>query len=459
MNERTNEPYALVCAGFGPAAIAVAAAIEDAIRGGRLAPDVRDKVVFLEKAPRTEWKGGLLLPGTNINHSEYRDLATPRDPASPFTFAQFLKATGNLYNRGAWTGAVGRIEWSKYVSWVADQLKSYVRYSEPAVAIDTRDADRGDLLTVTSSKGSYVTRQVMIACGMEAYTPEAFHGAPPELVRHADQFLYYRAEVDARIRAHGPGPFRIAIVGSGLSAAEIMHDLLARHDPELVEVTSLHRGMAFRHYDMSQFSNIVFKPEEMGRFHAADPVTRRHIQEKTYATNFGGVDAECAAAEWNFLYERKLMGIDNARVMDRHQIEGARVSGDGERMRLTLRDEMSGRPADPLEADLVILCTGYSDTVPDRLLAGLGHRVEREFDGLLSIAENHRLNTEPSLTAPIWLNGHGEHAHGVASTQSFSLIAHKAERLFHSMFVDTAGRAGASEEAGQRGVLQMASSV
>jgi len=91
MNVRMKTPYELVVAGFGPAAIALAAAIEDAILEGRLPASFRKKVVFLEKAPRTEWQGGLLLPGTNINHSEYRDLATPRDPGSQFTFARFLK--------------------------------------------------------------------------------------------------------------------------------------------------------------------------------------------------------------------------------------------------------------------------------------------------------------------------------------------------------------------------------
>ena len=58
----------------------------------------------------TAWQGGLLLPGTNINHSHYRDLATPRDPGSRFTFARGLKDTGRLYEYYAWSGAVGRIE-------------------------------------------------------------------------------------------------------------------------------------------------------------------------------------------------------------------------------------------------------------------------------------------------------------------------------------------------------------
>lgn len=433
MNMRLKDPYDLVVAGFGPAAIALAAAIDDAITAGRLPPSMRQRVLFLERAHRTEWQGGLLLPGTNINHSEYRDLATPRDPASPYTFAQFLRATGNLYNRGAWSGAVGRIEWSQYVGWVARQLRQYVRYGEAVEAIDTVGAEIGQLLTIRSSRGVHLARQVVIACGMEAHVPEAFEDAPPELVRHADGYLYWRDAVEARIRdAARDGPFRVAIIGSGLSAAEIMHDLLSRHDPRQIDVTSVHRGMAFRHYDMSQFSNTIFMPEEAARFHGADARTRRAIHDKTFATNFGGVDAECSAAEWNFLYERKLMGIDNARIRDRHEVLGARFAD--RTVRLSLRDVMAGCTAPPLEADLVVLATGYRDTLPDRLLAPLGEKVLREFDGLMSIGRDYRLATRPEVTAPIWLNGHGEHSHGIADTQSFSLIAHKAETMFNRLF-------------------------
>ena len=70
--------YDIVCAGFGPAAIAFAAAVEDEIRSGKLPSNYRSKIIFLEKAAETKWQGGLLLPGTNINHNYLRDLATPR---------------------------------------------------------------------------------------------------------------------------------------------------------------------------------------------------------------------------------------------------------------------------------------------------------------------------------------------------------------------------------------------
>jgi L-ornithine N5-oxygenase len=429
----TNQesPYELVCVGFGPAAIAVAAAIEDAIEAGTLPPSLRQRIVFFEKQESTVWQGGLLLPGTNINHSPYRDLATPRDPRSFFTFARYLHEKGRIYEHGAWSGAPSRIEWSDYVGWAARRLSGYVRYRQKVEAIEPSAVDL-KALVVRTARGTFAARQVMIACGMERYVPQGFENAPRGLVRHADDYLYYRDTLDKRIRGHDHGRFHVAIVGSGLSAAEIMHDLLSRHDPTQVQVTSLHRGLAYRHYDMSQFSNQIYMAPETQRFAGASHAVRKSIAEKTFATNFAGVDSECSAALWNFLYERRLTGITNAMVIDRHELIGAIYSETS--VRLSLHDTMSGAAACPLQADMLILATGYRDTAPERLLTPLASEIEREPDGALAVHRDYRLKTTARVQSPIWLNGHCEHTHGIADTQSFSLIAHKAEQLLMSVF-------------------------
>ncbi len=429
MLSRSSKTYELITVGFGPAALAVAAAIDDAVRAGELPRSMGDDVLFLEKQVETKWQGGLLLPGTNINHSALRDLATPRDPASPYTFARYLKQKGRLYEHGAWSGAVGRIEWSDYVSWAAAQLDAYVAYGEPVEAIEL---DCDGTLCVISARTRYRTRRLMLACGMEPYCPPVLDALPDDRMRHSGSYLYYRGAIDARIRESDNRPFRIAIVGSGLSAAEIMHDLLDRHDSDRIAVTSIHRGLAFRQYDMSQFSNQIYMPPEVDRFAAAAAETRRKLFEKTWATNFSGVDAECSAREYNFLYERRLMGIDNATLIDRHEIVNASATANG--VLLELADMLEVEKTRPFEFDFVIAATGYQDTAPERLLRPIAAEIEHEFDGRLAIDRSYRLRTSQRVTTPIFLNGHCEHTHGIADTQSFSLIAFKAEQLLGAMF-------------------------
>ena len=438
----------LVCIGFGPAALAVAAGIEDNVLDRRLPDDLRSRVVFLEKAESTIWQGGLLLPGTNINHSHFRDLACPRDPGSRFTFAQYLKKKGRLYEFGLWAGAASRIEWSDYVGWAAEKLSPYARYGEAGLHVEpSGEGSAVDTLRVRSSKGDYLARRVMLACGMEPYTPPPFDILTSDRARHSQNYLYYRPEIDALVRETG-GPVRVAVVGSGLSAAEIILDLLARYEPDKIHVTSLHRGLPFRYYDMSQFSNRIYMPPEVDRFYYLPEGARREMFQKTWATNFSGVDGECASMIWNTIYERRVQGIDNFNIFDRYTPVGA--DWDGEALHLRTDDSLSGRPGPQLEADFCILCTGFRDTLPDRILAPLENMIERESDGLLAIDYDYRLKTKRPLRAPIYLNGHCEHTHGIATTQSFSLVAEKAERILNSLYPELARSASVRQEAGRR---------
>ena len=83
----------------------------------------------LEKAAECAWHPNLLLTNTDINHHVYRDLVTPRNPQSPYSFAMYLKEKNRLFKFGLLGRPASRFEWSDYMSWVAGKLDSYVRYN------------------------------------------------------------------------------------------------------------------------------------------------------------------------------------------------------------------------------------------------------------------------------------------------------------------------------------------
>lgn len=90
-NIPSEEVDALVV-GFGPAGISLACAVSDWQEMHGTSPIGR--VVFLERSARTSWHGDFLLRNTDINHHIFRDLVTPRDPRSRFSFANYLKERG-----------------------------------------------------------------------------------------------------------------------------------------------------------------------------------------------------------------------------------------------------------------------------------------------------------------------------------------------------------------------------
>src|SRR6476646_7571470 len=88
-----NRVYDIVGVGFGPANLALAAVIEEEARAAGERPVAS---VFLERRPGYAWHPGMLLGGALVQLSFLKDLATLRDPRSPFTFLNYLKVRGRL---------------------------------------------------------------------------------------------------------------------------------------------------------------------------------------------------------------------------------------------------------------------------------------------------------------------------------------------------------------------------
>ncbi|PQQ37711.1 hypothetical protein C6H68_11435 [Photorhabdus luminescens] len=91
---------------------------------------LQNNFLALEKADSCAWHPNLLLPSTDINHHVYRDLVTPRNPQSPYSFAMYLKEKNRLFKFGLLGRPASRFEWSDYMIWVGQKLENYVQYKK-----------------------------------------------------------------------------------------------------------------------------------------------------------------------------------------------------------------------------------------------------------------------------------------------------------------------------------------
>ncbi len=102
----------------------------------------------------------MLLPGTDIQHHYLRDLATPRNPRSRYTFPMYLKEKDRLFTFGQFSSNPGRIEWSDYVKWVADQVSENTLYRhkflnvEPIVSSETKAVEMVQVSTQDLNTGA-----------------------------------------------------------------------------------------------------------------------------------------------------------------------------------------------------------------------------------------------------------------------------------------------------------------
>lgn len=415
--------------GYGPAAIAVATALED--DNEFLPPGAsRNTALFLDRGPTAAWQPDMLLPGTDIQHHFLRDFATPRNPRSRFTFPSYLVDTDRLYPFTNLAGYVSRHEWSQYVRWVTDRLTVPVTYDTEVTEVrpvvrDGRVAHARVLgeNTATGQPVEHLARNVLVSMGHQPFVPEQFQPFTGDRLFHSHEFLTRMSAIEKdSVR-------RVAVIGAGQNAGEIfLH--LANTLPD-AEIHALTRNSGFRLYNLSHFSNEAYFPAETDYFYSLDAAQRKKVFEEVYSTNYACVDPDVNTGLYRAMYDDRNWGPGRLHLHKRSGVESlSRGAGGGFRLVL---DEVNTGEREELEADLVILCTGFREPKMPGLLEPFAEYIEADEAGDPAVTREFRLGTTPDCSVGLYLNGITEWRHGINSATSFSTMAVKAGQILRDL--------------------------
>jgi L-ornithine N5-monooxygenase len=408
--------------GFGPAAISFACAVADAEEEHGCSP--AGSVTFFEKASRPGWQPELLLPGTDINHHVFRDLVTPRNPRSRFSFAMYLKEKGRLHRFGVLGRPASRLEWSDYVCWTAERLAPYVHYDEPVVEILPGLSD-GALthVDVVTSNGVTRTRNLVVSSGVNPRIPAL-------LQKHLGSHVFHTSEYLTRVGALRGASFpkRWLVIGSGQSASEATVDLLGRGD-EIV-VRSLHRSSGFKLTQLGHFPNLTFSPEQVDYFHSLDLDGRQRLFAEVKATNYSGIDPDESQKLFSVVYEGEIEGRESLKMVIYSEAKSVTKTPTG--YTVTVRDIFSNKES-TFEVDGIVLATGYDQPRIPPLFAPLVPWLSFNEDGAVTIDRDYRVKLAGDTGVNIFMNGLSERTHGISDGQSFSLMALRSERILNAI--------------------------
>jgi L-ornithine N5-monooxygenase len=426
---REGQPIELLGVGFGPANIALAAAIAD---HQEAAPNGHGplRALFVDQAEDSSWQPELLFPGTDIQHHFLRDLATPRNPRSRFTFTNFLWEQGRLYDFGSWYGAPGRIEWSEYVEWVARETCQPVRYGHRVESVDLADGScwrvRGRSLAA-DEPAEWLARNLVLATGQLPFVPAVFEPHLGDRVFHSQHFLH-------RVRDLAAGAVRrFVVVGGAQTAAEILLYLLDAFPHS--ECHALTRGAGFRLADFSPFTNQLYTPAGSEYFYRLPAGARELVFQELKHSNYSVIDLDAGIGLFRRMYESALTGRPRLHLSRWTEVVELSETSGGHRLRL--RDVNTCEPRD-LEADCIVLCTGLREERFPALLRGVEPLLLRDPDGELDVSRRYRAATVPQVTAGLYLHGMTEWRHGINNSTAFSIIALRARDIL----VDVLDRAG-----------------
>lgn len=408
--------YDVIGLGFGPANLAIAVALDEDRRtreqGGL-------RYCFLEKKPAFEWHGGMLLEDSRMQISFLKDLVTLRNPASRFTFVNYLHQKGRLasfINVGTFTPS--RLEYNDYLGWAAAQFNDRVHYGEEVIGVEpVLDGDDVTRVKVISRLAdgrtrARITRNLVVSIGGEPAVPEAFRPLKGDArVMHSSGYL-------ERIHACGE-PKRLAVLGSGQSAAEIFSDLCGRY-PQ-AEVSLVMRSQALRPADDSPFVNEIFDPSYTDLVYGQSSEEREAFIQANAHTNYSVVNLDLIESIYQRLYLQKVTGHTPHSLLTQRSIEAVEAGAEG--IRLTLS---SPQGVEERLYDAVVLATGYRRDGYKRLLgalaAHLGEGVERDY----------RLCCQPHMSAGIYLQGCCESSHGLSDTL-LSVLAIRSQEVVDAL--------------------------
>ncbi|AIG00698.1 L-ornithine 5-monooxygenase PvdA [Pseudomonas fluorescens] len=411
----------LIGIGFGPSNLALAIALQEREKAqGKL------DVLFLDKQADYRWHGNTLVSQSELQISFLKDLVTLRNPTSPYSFVNYLKAHGRLVdfiNLGTFYPC--RMEYNDYLRWVAGQFTEQSRYGEDVLAIEpilhqqqvealrviSRDA-HGEQLVRTA-------RSVVVSAGGTPRIPEAFKALKEDgRVFHHSQYLSRMAQqpcVEGR-------PMRIAIIGGGQSAAEAFIDL--NDSFPSVQVDIILRGSALKPADDSPFVNEVFSPEFTDLVFQQPSSERERLVNEYHNTNYSVVDLDLIERIYGIFYRQKVSGIARHAFRTLTTVEKASAGSLG--IELVVRHNATGETVIN-HYDAVVLATGYERQMHRQLLAPL-----EAYMGDFEVSRDYRVVTDERCKAGIYMQGFSQASHGLSDTL-LSILPIRADEIAASL--------------------------
>ncbi|CAK7568636.1 MAG: hypothetical protein SEPTF4163_006633 [Sporothrix epigloea] len=404
-----DELQDLICVGFGPASLAIAVAVHDALEAGTLKTCPR--ILFLEKQHRFAWHAGMLLPGAKMQISFIKDLAMLRNPRSAFTFTNYLHRNGRLVeftNLGTFLPA--RVEYEDYLRWCASSFDDSVIYGSEVVSVDSgedmrqqqqQQSVRPPVSTfrvvsknvATGTNHIYRARNVLLATGGKPFLPGCLPASHPRVI-HSSQY----AHLVPTILNNPQAPYRVAVVGAGQSAAEIFNNIqvlypnsqtylvmrseFLRPSDDSPLYVSVQSDSPQSSTNRMSSVNSIFNPEYIDSLYPKPANYRKNLLADARPTNYGVVRLELIEELYNRMYhQRRTLGTDEKRWPQRI-LASSRVvrvdSGEKDSLRLFVEpDQAYGNAGEAsskmeiLDVDLVVAATGYQRNAHLTMLKGL----------------------------------------------------------------------------------------
>ncbi len=422
------DPLDVIGIGFGPSNLALAVCARET---------GAENLLFIERHPVFRWHPGMLIDGARMQISFLKDLVSLRNPASPYSFLQYVKARGRLerfVNLSEFRPT--RVEYQDYLRWVAEDFAGQVRYGAAVTRVRPVTAPGAEALSLfevetrdeqTGMRTVYYGRNVVYAGGGRARIPVACPETPA--VIHSSEFLPRLPETFPDRDAE----YDFVVVGGGQSAGEITAYLLAHYVN--AKVHFVQPGYAPRPTDNSPFVNEQFMSGSSADFFGYPPEKRAELQAELSASNYGVIREDLLDQLYDTAYLDEVKG--RQRLFLAASARLSRVDQNGDRLNVTIVDRFDATTRQ-IGCDGLVLATGYDRSLNPGIFGELEPMIVRDESDQIVLSREHRAELK-EIRAGLYLQGYGEARFGLGDTL-LSLLPFRSLQILRDIAARTPRR-------------------
>lgn len=399
--------YDIVGIGLGPFNLSLAALLN---------PLTNVNKKFLDNKPEFSWHPELMFGDAMMQTSFLKDLVTPVDPTSKFSFLNYLTENGQFYHfLNTDRKSINRYEFQDYCKWVSNKLSEDIDFNSKVIDIK----HDGEMFEVIKEDGSYFTKNICVASGPTKNIPEC---AKPYLSK---TLFHAKSEHMKNLNLEGK---KVVVIGGGQTGVETFRNSLNGMWGRVKKVTLLSGRNNLQPLDEAPFTNEIFTPEFVLNFHSL-PQEQKDAYTQSQLLASDGNTPQYLQEMYNELYLDKfyLKKLPEYTISPMRWLKGIEKSEDSYQLQI---DNLMNDSEELLEADIVIMATGFKSVLPS-FLDNLSENIAKDSQGRIIVNQDYSLMTNIE-NGKIYSMNFSRHGHGIADPQT-SLMSWRSAMITNDL--------------------------
>lgn len=409
---RSKTVYDIAAVGIGPFNLGLAALCY---------PIKNLKTILIDQKPEFDWHGGMMIPGTTLQVPYLADLVTLADPSSKFSYLSFLRNQNRLLQFGIHEKSyITGSEYNRYCRWVCGRLNNVLfgHCVKSIVYVAASNLFEISIQDVGKVKQEILTaRHIVIGVGTKPHIPPKLAQHLGDRVIHSSGYLYRKKDIMAAKK--------IAVIGSGQSAAEIFYDLLNKVELAATKLNWYTRSDRFYAMERGKLNYEMTSPDYIDFFYNLDPGVKESLLRLQFSL-YKGINHGLIEAIYDRLYE---LLIEN----EHYHIQ---IGTHSELQDITPKSENEFELAFyhnaqkknfKVTSDFVILATGYENRIP-HLLRNVKAMLQLDRQGRYQVNRNYSIDQNNRIFA----QNAEMHTHGF-NTPDLGLGAYRNAVIINSI--------------------------